>query len=1525
MSDRPTIDRRAAALLATLALALAARALELPDGRWHDVQRQPDGSCRLSLAAGAPADWRPGPLVFDTPRTGLALRRSDGRPAASGAVELAREGGRRRVALRLDRGDLAAGLTVSETGAFLDADRPLSDVAPPDPWADRLFLRLEVDREGLVRVTQEWLDERVPGPWPDPRRWTLVHEGRAEPMRVQGAEDGSFDPGDRFEFYSEPTVPDVDELGPDTRIDPWSRTEVWFLALDDGPGPRLGQESGEIVETDPSVYASPLTFPESIHVEETEHFSRLTYVLDEALPDHSFWTTGIYAGQLRQVAFQAPGLDRYSLLPPKLTVCLRGLTAPAEPGDADVFQRMRLFVNSQGGSALEVGAGGDWKNQDLRIVEFGSEAFPDHSSFLDGANALFLSGVDEPPAGEFSAAMLDWIDLDYRRVFRAEGDRLLFRADDALDGRLVDFNLEGFGGGDVEVWKLGQSWLRNVIVRRGSESWRLRFQDRYVRGARYLALRENAKIEPVLAEATTPRRLADPGRAGACLVIAADSLLRGGGAAVLAPLLEAAAAEHGSAELVSDRWIYDEFSAGKVRPHAIRDFVARARASWADPPRFVLLLGDGVQVQRNLLSTVEPVLPLLYRQVGGWGAASDDDWYVQTRDGQWTDALLARWPVSSPSELENLVDKALGYAAAPGGEWRNRLLLVAGAHPRDEGVFLEQMEQLVRFRLPDRAFVRRIEAGADGERYVGGLPELRAFLEQGVSLVNYSGHGGGAVWEDNDLFSSGDVAGLDNGARLPFVTNATCFIASLEFEGALGRALLNAGPQGAIGVLGSTGLGYRDAGAELVGDFWELVLANPDLSVARALRVAEERMRVNHVIGREGTVEARNARAVIAMNTILGLPWQTLRLPVEGTAPGVDPPAVAAGGAMVLAGRAAAAGLAGSVELYSANSHPQQDGADFVDEVSRWPFTAGADGDWSVEVPLPATLYRGGDFGSLRVWTADADGDGASAASWFYLADSLDRAFLWRAGFDPDPVRPGQAARVGLLAAAPEPIDSLWITMDSWSLAGGDTLRLSQRLQAADGDPQRFASPDPLGPWSEGDRLRVRFHTAWGGRVETSTNLYHDIVSAAPALEWSWLGHGREFDGLALVRLDNGGDGAIAEGAWSAVLEDASGAALQEFAGPALAAGGSLEWRLALEAGAIGDSLDLRATADPAPAPLAFVLDEVVIHGAPDAGDPRPVDAGLELGAPAAPGRRVAVRRIAASERADQPGLELALPGWETVWLDGEPPATLPLRLRAALDSAAFAALRPLAWLSEAGRFAVAPAGAFSPLDTAALSSVDWTGQGISLGRFLDSTPPDLVFEVEGQVFSDGGFVAPRAAIDVVGGDADGLDPRLEAILVELDGAALEEGDWSSHYDAGTGRLSVRVVPDADENHQHVLAVELRDCAGNAARVERAFVVSAGFALEYIGNYPNPFRQDTRFVFSLTGVADEAAIDIYTVAGRRIRTLRLGGPLINYVELPWDGRDRSGEKVANGVYFYRFTAKGPRGSIERTGKLARLK
>ena len=77
-------------------------------------------------------------------------------------------------------------------------------------------------------------------------------------------------------------------------------------------------------------------------------------------------------------------------------------------------------------------------------------------------------------------------------------------------------------------------------------------------------------------------------------------------------------------------------------------------------------------------------------------------------------------------------------------------------------------------------------------------------------------------------------------------------------------------------------------------------------------------------------------------------------------------------------------------------------------------------------------------------------------------------------------------------------------------------------------------------------------------------------------------------------------------------------------------------------------------------------------------------------------------------------------------------------------------------------------------------------------------------------------------------------------------------------------------------------------------------------------NYPNPFNPETWIPYQLATPSD-VSISIYASDGKLIRTLDLGHqPVGKYHHRNqaayWDGKNEQGEPVANGVYFYTFSA-----------------
>lgn len=72
---------------------------------------------------------------------------------------------------------------------------------------------------------------------------------------------------------------------------------------------------------------------------------------------------------------------------------------------------------------------------------------------------------------------------------------------------------------------------------------------------------------------------------------------------------------------------------------------------------------------------------------------------------------------------------------------------------------------------------------------------------------------------------------------------------------------------------------------------------------------------------------------------------------------------------------------------------------------------------------------------------------------------------------------------------------------------------------------------------------------------------------------------------------------------------------------------------------------------------------------------------------------------------------------------------------------------------------------------------------------------------------------------------------------------------------------------------------------------------------------PNPFRAASRITFHLTGSAP-ATVEVFNLAGERVRSLYRGSSPGGPLELVWDGRDARGALAAAGVYFVRLETAG---------------
>ena len=103
--------------------------------------------------------------------------------------------------------------------------------------------------------------------------------------------------------------------------------------------------------------------------------------------------------------------------------------------------------------------------------------------------------------------------------------------------------------------------------------------------------------------------------------------------------------------------------------------------------------------------------------------------------------------------------------------------------------------------------------------------------------------------------------------------------------------------------------------------------------------------------------------------------------------------------------------------------------------------------------------------------------------------------------------------------------------------------------------------------------------------------------------------------------------------------------------------------------------------------------------------------------------------------------------------------------------------------------------------------------------------------------------------------------------------------------------------------------------------VSESTLFNQTYAFSLHQNYPNPFVQTTKIIFTVPGTvtytlgegnerkivsADQNTVNlkVYDVTGRLVKTLLKGSQKAGYYRMEWGGRDNGGRQVASGVYFY---------------------
>jgi hypothetical protein len=203
-----------------------------------------------------------------------------------------------------------------------------------------------------------------------------------------------------------------------------------------------------------------------------------------------------------------------------------------------------------------------------------------------------------------------------------------------------------------------------------------------------------------------------------------------------------------------------------------------------------------------------------------------------------------------------------------------------------------------------------------------------------------------------------------------------------------------------------------------------------------------------------------------------------------------------------------------------------------------------------------------------------------------------------------------------------------------------------------------------------------------------------------------------------------------------------------------------------------------------------------------------------------------------------------------------------------------------------------------------------------------DTTPPSIRLAMNDSSFASGGltglsptllaFLKDESGINTTGAGIGHeitatLDNDPRQVLV-LNDAYTSEVD---NFRAGQLRYVFKDLAPGP----HVLKLKAWDTHNNSAEREIEFIAASSekLALNHVLNYPNPFSNTTQFRFDHNRAGEdlEVQVQIFTVSGRLVRTLRatVPGSESHQKSLTWNGRDDYDEQLARGLYIYRLSVR----------------
>jgi hypothetical protein len=741
-------------------------------------------------------------------------------------------------------------------------------------WIDysKEYVKLQIAEDGIYRIDYDQLVSYGINPQTlNPKTLKMFFKGEVLPIFVFGEEDLSFDQGDYIEFWAEKNYGDGDykhvvESGQDyiNYLDRYSDTSIVWLSWDGNIGTRIKIQD----TTTPGLTDTLSSHTAFIHFENDE---RLWYY-DPVVPrvQLPFWQENkVWTGHVIAVW----GIDSSKFFVSNFV-----------PGsEVNVTARLisrytdQLFTNNHRfGLSLNSSSPQDTIVFSYReTVNF--EGSYNSSQLLNGNNSAILFGMQNDSL-RWHDALIDWVDVDYKRFNVAVNDSLWLRVSEGIQTAERVIRVENIlqPQSDILIYKIKPDYkkIESFILSNSV----ITFTDTVTSGDEYFIIKQNSVREPIFQSKKFFVNLRDENN-GADNIIISNRFLESSSQDYL-NFIESNYSLRSELVFVDD--IFDEFSFGYDKPEAIRDFLHFAYLNWSSPsPSYLLLLGDANYDYKKKLTPP----PSIERKnlVPSYGYPVSDSWFTMwdTLNVNLQQMFVGRIPTSSNAEVNNYLQKHQIYLNRNYDDFNKRYLFFSGGDAADS-LQLALLKAANDFVLNN--IVKPVPVGGEGYHFYKTKnpptnfgPYSQEYINNAIDssglFISYIGHSGTETW-DNGITEVTDLqSAFDD--RYSLISDFGCStgkFAEPDVE-AFGELFVSASQDGqAIAYLGNASWGYTSTSINFPRLFYEQLVLDSSLVISEAHFLAKYKL-----LNQYGTGDVNKVFSY--SNIFFGDPLISFRLP----------------------------------------------------------------------------------------------------------------------------------------------------------------------------------------------------------------------------------------------------------------------------------------------------------------------------------------------------------------------------------------------------------------------------------------------------------------------------------------------------------------------------------------------------------------------------------------------------------------------------------------------------------------------